>query len=141
MADINRAVYDDHHYLVGVALLNLGQAYLEEKKYARAEQEYREALARFIEKLPAGHANTAIAQNQLGHTLLLERQYKEAESHLLAAYEVLLKQPGQQASRIQNARKDLIAVYEALHRPEQVRKFQAELAASPAQQTANPTSH
>jgi tetratricopeptide (TPR) repeat protein len=141
MADINRAAYDDRHYLVGIALLNLGQTYLEEKKYARAEQEYREALARFIEKLPAGHTSTAIAQNQLGHTLLLERQYKEAESHLLAAYEVLIKQPGPQASRIQNARKDLVAVYDALNQPDQAKKFRPELAASPTQQTANPASH
>ncbi|HTB20660.1 MAG TPA: tetratricopeptide repeat protein, partial [Bryobacteraceae bacterium] len=131
MADINRAVYDDRHYLVGIALLNLGQVYLEEKQYPRAEMEFREALARFTEKLPAGHPNTAITQLQLGHTLLLERQYKEAESHLLTGYGVLIKQPGPPTTRVRNARKDLAAVYDALNQPDQARKFQAELAAGP----------
>jgi tetratricopeptide (TPR) repeat protein len=136
MADINRAVYDDRHYLVGVALLNLGQVYLEEKQYARAAAELREALSRFTEKLPAGHTNTAIAQIQLGHTLVLERQYKEAETHLLAGYEVLTKQPGPQASRIQNACKDLVTVYEALNQPDQAGRFRAQLTASPASHTS-----
>jgi serine/threonine-protein kinase len=129
MADINRVVYDDRHYLVGIALLNLGTVYLEEKNSARAEQAYRDALSRFIEKLPPGHPSTAIAQVRLGHTLVLERRYKEAESHLLAGYEVLMKQPSPQTIRIQDARKDLVTVYEALNQPDQARKFQAELAA------------
>jgi serine/threonine-protein kinase len=130
MADINRTVYDDRHYLVGVALLNLGEVYIERKKYARAERFDRDALERFTEKLPPGHINTAITQVRLGHTLVMERQYKEAESHLLAGYEVLVKQPGPQASRIQNARKDLVTVYEALNQPDQAREFQAQLIAA-----------
>jgi len=137
MADINRAVYDDRHYLVGIALLNLGKVYFEEKKYSGAEQSYREALSRFTEKLPPDHPNTAIAQIQLGDTLVVERKYKEAESHLLAGYEVLIKQPGPQANRIQTARKDLVAVYSALKQPEQASKFQKELAAGPAEQASN----
>ncbi len=132
MADINRAVYGDRHYLVGIALLNLGQVYLEKKEYARAEAEYREALSRFVEKLPAGHASTAIARIQLGHTLLLEHKYQEAESDLLAGYEVLVKQPGAQTDRIEKARTDLAAVYDALNQPDRANKFRAELAAQRA---------
>jgi hypothetical protein len=93
----------------------------------------------FTEKLPAGHASTAIAQIQLGHTLVLERQYKEAELHLLAGYEVLVKQPGPQASRIQTARKDLITVYDGLNQPERAKKFRAELLARAPEHTSNPT--
>ncbi|HEV8041943.1 MAG TPA: serine/threonine-protein kinase [Bryobacteraceae bacterium] len=131
MADINRSVYDDRHYLVGIALLGLGEVYLEEKNTARAEHSYREALARFTEKLPANHPNTAVARIRLGHTLVLERQYKEAEGLLLAGYTVLEKQPGQQAARIQVARQDLVTVYEALKQPEKAAKFRV-LAASSA---------
>jgi serine/threonine-protein kinase len=123
MADINRAVYDDRHYLVGIALLNLGEVYLEQKNLPRAEQSYREALARFNEKLPPGHPNTAIAQVRLGHTLVLEQRFQEAESPLLTGYEALAKQPGPQNARMQNARKDLAAVYTAMNKPEQARKF------------------
>ena len=129
MADINRAVYDDRHYLVGIALLNLGEVYTEEKNLPRAVQSYREALSRFAEKLPPNHPNAAIAQARLGHALVLEGQYKEAESHLLTGYNVLVKQPGAQASRLENARKDLVAVYGALGQPDQAKKYQAELAA------------
>ena len=134
MADINRAVYDDRHYLVGVALLNLGKVYLEQKRYGRAEQSFRETLSRFTEKLPPDHPNTAIAQIQLGHTLVVEARYKEAESHLLAGYDVLVKQPGQYAKRVETARKDLVAVYEALKHPQEARKFQRDLAAGSAEQ-------
>jgi eukaryotic-like serine/threonine-protein kinase len=127
MANINRVVYDDRHYLVGIALLNLGEVYLAEKNNARAEQSYREALARFLEKLPPGHTSTAIVQIRLGHTLVLERQYKEAQSHLLEGYDVLVKQPGPNANRIHNARADLVTVYEALHQSDQANKFRGDL--------------
>ncbi len=141
MADINRAVYDNRHYLVGIALLNLGEVYIGEKDYARAEHSLREALSRFIEKLPPGHPNTAIAQVRLGHVLVLEKKYKDAADHLTAGYQVLLKQPGAQANRIRNARKDLVEVYEALKQPDQARKFQAELAAGPPEQASNASKH
>ncbi len=96
-------------------------------------------MARFTEKLPPGHPNAALAQIRLGHTLVLEGQYKEAERHLLAGYGVLVKQPGPQANRVRNARKDLITVYEALHQPDQAKRFEAELAASPPEQASNPS--
>jgi serine/threonine protein kinase/tetratricopeptide (TPR) repeat protein len=123
MADINRTVYDDRHYLVGIALLGLGEVYLGQNNNAKAERSYREALARFTEKLPANHPNTAVARIRLGHTLVLEGQFKEAEGQLLAGYAVLEKQPGQQAARVQIARKDLVAVYEALKEPKKAEKF------------------
>jgi serine/threonine-protein kinase len=124
MAEINRMVYDDRHWLVGVALLNLGEVYVSRNNYARAERFYREALARFIEKLPPGHTDTGITEIRLGHVLLLERRYQEAEHHLLAGYDVLKKDPGPQAVRLQNSRRDLVAVYQALNQPDQAAKYQ-----------------
>jgi serine/threonine protein kinase/tetratricopeptide (TPR) repeat protein len=131
MADINRVVYGERHLLVGIALLNLGQVYLEEKDYPRAERFYREALSRFLEKLPPGHTNIGIAEIQLGHSLLLEHHTKDAEGPLLDGYNILMKQPGAQAARIQRARKDLVAVYEAFNQPDRAAKFRKELAANP----------
>ena len=93
----------------------------------------------FIENLPSGHPSTAIARARLGHVLVLEKQYTEAEEHLLAGYEVLTKQPGPQASRLQTARTDLATVYEALNRPDQASKFRAELAANAPNQQSSPT--
>lgn len=126
MADINRRVYDDRHYLVGIALLGLGDVYSAQKNNARAEKSYREALARFTEKLPANHPNTAATRLRLGHLLVLDHQFKEAEGQLLAGYAVLEKQPGQQVNRVQTARKDLVTVYEELKQPEKAEKFRAD---------------
>jgi eukaryotic-like serine/threonine-protein kinase len=139
MADINRAVYDDRHYLVGIALLNLGEVYIRQNNNARAEQSYREALARFLEKLPPDHPNTVITQVRLGHVLVLERRYKEAEAHLLVGYNVLSRPPNPQAARLENTRKDLITVYDALNQPEKAKRFRAELAASASDRPATPS--
>jgi eukaryotic-like serine/threonine-protein kinase len=129
MEDINRAVYGDRHFLVGLALLNRGQVNLEEKRYAPAERFYRDALSRFLEALPPGHTNIGIAQTKLGHVLLLEQRYKEAEGPLLAGYDILIKQPGPQAARLADARKDLLAVYEAMNQPDKAAKFKADQSA------------
>ena len=36
MLDIYRAVYNNHHYLIGIALSNLAGVYVGRKDYARA---------------------------------------------------------------------------------------------------------
>jgi tetratricopeptide (TPR) repeat protein len=115
MADINRSVYGDRHYLVGVSILNLGQVYLDEKRYVLAEQSFKGALDRFEEKLPAGHPSIAIAQQKLGAVLVLEGKYKEAETPLLAAIESFNKQQPPATERLVNTRKDLETVYQHLH--------------------------
>jgi len=123
MAEINRAVYGDRHYLVGIAYMNLGEVYLAKRDIPGAEKSLREALSRFTEKLPADHPNTAIAQVRLGHMLVLERRYQDAQSHLLAGYNVLAKQSAPQAKRLQEARADLAATYDALNQPDEAAKF------------------
>ena len=115
MADINRATYGDRHYLVGVALINVGEVYFEEHKLPEAEKYFRETLDRFVDQLPKGHLNIAIAQVKLGKTLVLEHRYQDAESPLVSGYESLSKMKPPPVDRIESTRKDLIAVYEALH--------------------------
>lgn len=129
-AEIYRAVYHNRHYLIGIALSNLAGVYVERKQYVRAEQLYRDALQVFAETLPPGHLNTAIAQIKLGRALVRERRYSEAEGHILAGYGILTKQTNPSVSYLQSARKELVTVYDALHRPEQAKKFQSELTAA-----------
>ena len=129
--DINRAAYGDRHYLVGIAWMNLAEVYFGRKKPTLAERGYREALGIFVEKLPAGHPNTAIAQVGLGHALVLEQRYREAEGLLLDAHDVFVKQPDAIKTRfLLKDRKDLVAVYAGLNQPDKAKKFQAELAAA-----------
>jgi tetratricopeptide (TPR) repeat protein len=132
MLEINRSVYGDRHYVVGVALLNLGKVYAEEKDNARAERSYRDALSRFTEKLPPGHSATAIARAALGHVLVLQGRCQEAESLLLGGLEILRKDPGPQAERIRIAEGDLVTVYDTLKQPDKAQPFRESLAAKPA---------
>ena len=66
----------------GVALINVGEVYFEEHKLPEAEKYFRETLDRFVAQLPKGHPNIAIAQVKLGKTLVLEHQYRDAETRL-----------------------------------------------------------
>lgn len=130
MGEIYRAVYNNRHYLIGIALSNLAGVYVARKDYGRAEQYYQEAIDVFAETLPADHLNMGIAQIKLGRALVRETRFSEAEPHLMAGYSILAKQASPSLVHLQNARQDLVSVYDALRQPEKAKKFQAELAAA-----------
>ena len=127
-ADIYREVYKGKHYYIGSALANLGGVYMERKQYARAERSFRDALQIYAQTLPPNHLNVAIVRVKLGRALIPQRRYADAEAQSLAGYEVLMKQNNAPANWLENARKDLVEEYGALHEPDKAAKFQAELA-------------
>ena len=127
-ADIYREVYKGKHYYIGSALANLGGVYMERKQYARAERSFRDALQIYAQTLPANHLNVAIVRVKLGRALIPQRRYADAEAQSLGGYEVLMKQSNAPANWLENARKDLVEEYGALHEPDKAAKFQAELA-------------
>jgi eukaryotic-like serine/threonine-protein kinase len=61
MLDIYHSIYGQHHYLVGIALSNLGGAYAGKKDWPRAEALFRQAVQMFTETQSANHINTGIA--------------------------------------------------------------------------------
>ena len=126
--DIYREVYKGKHYYIASALANLGGVYMERKQYARAEQYFREALQIDAATLPADHLNVAIVRIRLGRALIPQHRYADAEVESLAGYGILMKQTSPPASWLENARKDLVTEYSALHQPEKAAKFQAERA-------------
>ncbi len=130
MVGIYRAVYNNHHYLVGIALSNLAGVSAARKQYSQAEELYRQAIQMFASTLPAGHLNIGIAQIKLGRALLRQQRFRDAENQLLAGHAILVKQASPSLVYLQNARRDLVSVYEALKQPEDARKFQAELGSS-----------
>jgi tetratricopeptide (TPR) repeat protein len=132
MVEIYRAVYHDHHYLIGTAQSNLASVYVGQKDYSRAEALYREAIRRFGETLPSTHTSIAIARIKLGRALLLQKRYHEAEQETLAGYRVLSPQMSASASWTMNARKDLREIYPALGEPERAREFADPRAGQPA---------
>jgi eukaryotic-like serine/threonine-protein kinase len=127
-ADIYRSVYKGKHYYIGSAVANLGGVYMERKQYARAERSFRDALQIYAQTLPPDHQNVAIARIKLGRSLIPQHRYADAEVESLAGYGILIKQTNPPASWLENARKDLVEEYNALHQPEKAAKFQAELA-------------
>jgi serine/threonine-protein kinase len=111
MEEINRSIYGDRHYLVGVAIMDLGQVYLDGKRYDLAEKAFQGALERFHEKLPPDHPYTGVDEQRLGMVLVLEGKYKQAEPPLLDAVAILSRQGSQYAVQLASARKDLAAVH------------------------------
>jgi len=130
MEDIYRTVYGDKHYLIGVALSNLGTVELEEKHYPRAETVLREAVTKFSETLSPTHFNTAVARVKLGRSLLRQHRYSEAESESMAGYKILSAQSNPSSLWLNYAREDLAAIYSELNQSDKARQFQTELTAS-----------
>jgi serine/threonine-protein kinase len=122
VAELNRAVYGDDHFRTITAMSNLASVYVKRKEFARAESILREVVERYA-KISPDHWNTGLARIKLGRTLVQLQRYQEAEAQILAGYEIAMKQTNPSVSWLQEARKDLVMIYEALHEPEKAAKF------------------
>jgi len=130
MIDIYRSVYEDKHYLIGLAYSNLAGVYTERKQYAEAERLFHEALRRYADTLPPDHLYIGIAHLKLGRTLLRAQRYTDAQRETLTGYQIISKQSEPAASWLKNARQDLAEEYDALDQPAEAQKYRAELAAT-----------
>ena len=135
MVEIYQRVYDDKHYLIGVALSNLGGVYTERKQYRDAEQVFRDALAMYAETLPADHPYVGIARIRLGRALLRENRFAEAERETRAGYDIVMRQSEPSVKWLQDARKDLVAEYTGLDRPDSATKYRQEFERAEAMAT------
>ena len=82
----------------------------------------------YSDTLSPTHLNTGIARLKLGRTLLRQQRHAEAETELVAGYDILTKQTSPSVSWLKAAREDLVAIYEASNQPEKAAKFRAGLA-------------
>jgi eukaryotic-like serine/threonine-protein kinase len=123
VAEIYRSIYGDRHYLVAIALANVASQYMDKKDYASAEPIFRDVIRRLTEALPPDNVNTGIARIKLGRTLLRQNRYAEAEEQTHAGFDSLSKQMDPTVSWLRSARKDLVAEYTGMNRPEQAAKF------------------
>lgn len=120
--------YGDQHPYIANAISNLGSICQQQKDYPCAEKMYREAVRRF-DATSSESVNDAIAHVKLGRTLLSEAKFGDAEANSLAGYNYLVKHVAPSNSYLANARKDLAAIYDGLHQPQQAARFRAELSA------------
>jgi eukaryotic-like serine/threonine-protein kinase len=128
MAQIYRSVYGEKHYLLGIAISNLATVYVLREEYRRAEPLYREAIALYTQTQSPEHLNTGIGRIKLGRALIGQQRYQEAETEILAGYDILTRQTSPSVSWLRSAREDLVKLYTASNKPEQAKKFQAEIA-------------
>lgn len=135
MAAIYKAAFADRHYLISVALSNLASVSVERKDYAGAVTLYREALRRSVDTLSETHLNTGILRIKLGHALLKQQKYAEAEGHILAGYEIVSGQAHSGVSWAQTAQKDMVLLYDAVGKPEKAARWRALVAGSAASPT------
>ena len=126
-----RQIYGDQHPYIANAISNLGSICQQQKDYACAEKNYREAVRRFDAASPES-MNNAIAHVKLGRTLLSEQKYVEAEKNTLTGYNYLVKHAAPNSMYLVSARKDLAAIYDGLHQPQQAARFRAEPGQTPS---------
>jgi eukaryotic-like serine/threonine-protein kinase len=131
-ADIYRSAYGDDHQNVAIALANLSGALEDAGDDAGAERVLRDVVDRFTRALGADHRETGIARMKLGRSLLRQGRAAEAEAHTLAGYEIVGRESAPSARFLQDARRDLVEIYDALGRADQVERFRAEIAAADA---------
>lgn len=128
---IDKALFGDSNHTTAVVMAHLAQIFIKEEKYGRAEPLLRETVKALTERSLPGNLAVGGARELLGHVLLREKHYTEAEEQLTAAYAILSKQPSPSYSkRLQEAREDLASVYSALQQPDEAARFRAELAAN-----------
>lgn len=124
--DIWEKVYGDQHQFIAIGYSNLGSVCMAENNYSCAEKNYREAVRRLDAASPDG-LNDAVAHLKLGRALLKEGHFSDAAPNSLFAYQYLVKHVNPTNSYLANARKDLVAIYEAQHQPDSAARFRAEL--------------
>jgi tetratricopeptide (TPR) repeat protein len=125
-----RATLGDQHPFIAVAYSNIGSVCLDEKDYACAEKNYREAVRR-LDASSKDSLNDVIAHLKLGRSLLRQNRFKDAESETLPAYQYLVKHVAADNGFLRASRKDLAAIYDGLHRGDLAARYRAELKASP----------
>jgi tetratricopeptide (TPR) repeat protein len=102
--------------VLGLALLDLGRA-------REAEPILRESLALRRKSLPDGHWQISSSESALGACLTAEGRHAEAEALLLRAETALESSRGPQHERTVEARRRLVALYEAWGRPDRAARW------------------
>jgi DNA-binding CsgD family transcriptional regulator len=112
MADIYRSVYGSKHYLIGIAVSNLGSVYSARKDYRRAEPLYREA----IDRLGRTRLRPDLARALLLYGEWLRRAGRrvDAREHLRTAHDMFAN-IGME-SFAERARRELLATGERVRK-------------------------
>jgi eukaryotic-like serine/threonine-protein kinase len=133
MESIYRAIYADvPHFLIGIALSNLGSVRHLRGDFDGAAQLFQQATAIFTSTQGVAHVNTAIARVKLAATLLKKGLAGEAEREAAAAHAILGVAMNPDALWMTEARTVLADAYDALNEPERAATVRSGAAAGTA---------
>jgi tetratricopeptide (TPR) repeat protein len=118
-------VLPDAHPMVAGAMQVLGTSLMDLGRAGEAEPVLRESLKLRRGALPRGHWLIASAESTLGSCLTAERRFPEAEPLLLRGFEGLKATRGEGHDLTQDARRRLVALYEAWGRPDRAAAWRA----------------
>ncbi len=107
------------HSEVSRILTAIAQQHSKEGNYSAMEAIYRDILQARIRDIGASHFITGRMHVDVGHSLLLQEKYAEAEYHLLEGMNIR-EAAGVSAT---DARALLVELYEATRQPEQAAKY------------------
>jgi tetratricopeptide (TPR) repeat protein len=110
-------VLPDTHPMVAALLQILGLSLVDQGQAREAEPLLRESLELRRRALPAGHWLVASSESVVGACLTALRRFPEAETLLLRAHAALVGSVGASHARTLEARKRLVALYEAWGKP------------------------
>jgi serine/threonine-protein kinase len=113
----------------------LGNFYLNTGRPEQAAPYFSEALGMFRNVSPSGLYTIASVQYNLGKALLETKQFPEAESHLLSAYNYYSENDGISSRYKERALQRLISLYHEWEKQDHAIRFEEELAV--LQSTAN----
>ena len=116
--EIYRSVYGERHPLVAIALSNVASIDLLRERFDSAKAILGDVVERFSEAYSADDMNTAIARIKLGRALIKQGRFAEAERESRTGHDLLAGRTDPAVSWLRAARKDLVAAYEAVGRPE-----------------------
>jgi tetratricopeptide (TPR) repeat protein len=126
MDRIYHSAFEEKDKHVALGLLRFGQLYEARKEYSRAEQAFRNSVRIYSEALSADNVQTGTARIELGEVLLRERRYPEAEAELLTGYRIVARGRSPYLEAAVDARRDLVATYEALNAADKAARFRSE---------------
>jgi tetratricopeptide (TPR) repeat protein len=112
---IMRSHYTDDNYLIARTYIFQGMAYQQMRDDAHAEELFRKGLQMLQRVRGETDVYTALAHLKLGHTLLTQNRYNEAETQLHAACATYKALSMEQTNLMREALKDLVAVEDARH--------------------------
>jgi tetratricopeptide (TPR) repeat protein len=125
---ISKVLWGDTDFNTGVVKSDLSDAFVGKKQYLRAEELLSQAVSAVTRQPRPGNPSVGVVQVKFGRALVLLKRYRDAEAPLTAGYAILAPKPSVFQERLEQARKDLVTVYTALHEPDQAAKFRSELA-------------